>query len=502
VSVRRSIVAVLILLAFVPLTTRPALAHGFEGRVDLPVPLWLYLYGSAAAVLLSFLVIGLFLGKEHAPHRYSRFDLLKVRAFRMTLASRPFLSVLRFTSVVLFLLIIFAGLFGNQSPGNNFAPTFVWIVWWVGFSFFVGLVGNLWPLVNPWKVLFEWADGLALRLGVEGGLELNEPYPKRWGVWPALMLFFAFVWIELVFEHPDTPLNVVLFALLYSAITWTAMVLFGKETWLRHGEVFSVFFGVLARLAPTEARVTDPELCRECGCRAENGGCVNCYECFAHADPKSRQLNLRPPAVGLGRPEEPMAGLLAFVVFMLSAVTYDGLMVTPLWAEVQKLPIPALNTVGLLTVPLAFGVLYLGFVKLSQLLGGGTVSFRRLAAAYVFSLVPITFAYQVAHYYTLLLFNGQMIFLQVSDPFGWGWDLVGTASYQVNNAVVGAAFVWYSQVALIVAGHVLAVYLAHAIALRLFEDPGRALRSQYPILVLMVLYTVLSLWILSQPIVE
>lgn len=121
-----------------------------------------------------------------------------------------------------------------------------------------------------------------------------------------------------------------------------------------------------------------------------------------------------------------------------------------------------------------------------------------LAAAYAYSLVPIA----LAHYYTLLLFNGQVIIVQASDPFGRGWDLFGTAGYQLNNAVVGAAFVWYSQVALIVAGHVVAVYLAHAIALRSGRDPKRALRSQYPMLALMVLYTVLSLWISSQPIVE
>jgi hypothetical protein len=191
-------------------SSSPALAHGFEGRVDLPVPLWLYLYGAGAAVLLSFVVVGLFVGKEHAPHRYPRFDLLKVRPLRAVFTARLFLFVVRLISVALFLLVLLAGLFGNRSPGYNFAPTFVWIVWWVGFGFFAGFVGNLWPLVNPWKILFEWVEGVARRLG--GGLELNEPYPKRWGVWPALAFFFAFVWVELVFAHPDTPLNVALFA--------------------------------------------------------------------------------------------------------------------------------------------------------------------------------------------------------------------------------------------------------------------------------------------------
>jgi hypothetical protein len=134
--------------------------------------------------------------------------------------------------------------------------------------------------------------------------------------------------------------------------------------------------------------------------------------------------------------------------------------------------------------------------------GGGEVPLGQLAPAYVYSLVPIAIAYQVAHYYTYLLIQGQGMISYVSDPFGWGWDLFGTAGYEIKIGVVDAAFVWYSQVALIVAGHVIDVYLAHLISLRFFEDSKRALRSQSPMLVLMSLYTVLSLWILSQPIVE
>ncbi len=382
----------------------------------------------------------------------------------------------------------------------------------MGFSFFTTFVGNVWPLVNPWKILFEWADALARRSPI-GGLELDEPYPKGWGVWPALALFFGFVWVELVFEGAAAPFNIAVLALLYSVLTWAGMAAFGKDAWLRGGEAFSVFFGILARFAPTEARVTDAKICKECdgACRSE-GGCVNCYECFERAAPKDRELNLRPPAVGLILPGRVTPDHLTFVVFMLASVTYDGLMVTPLWEEFRGLASPilrvfedraelVLGTLGLVAVPLVFLCAYAGFVKLSQVLGG-EANFGRLAAAYAYSLVPIALAYQVAHYYTLLLFNGQMIIVQVSDPLGRGWDLFGTADYQVNNAVLGAAFVWYSQVALIVAGHVFAVYLAHAIALRSVRDPKRALRSQYPMLALMVLYTVLSLWIISQPIVE
>jgi hypothetical protein len=144
---------------------------------------------------------------------------------------------------------------------------------------------------------------------------------------------------------------------------------------------------------------------------------------------------------------------------------------------------------------------YLGFVGLSRVLGGGR-GFGRFAAAYAFSLVPIAVAYQEAHYYTLLLVQGQAFVARLSDPFGWGWNLFGTVGFQPRYGLVVAGFVWYSQVALIVAGHMVAVYLAHLISLRLLRNPKRAMLSQLPMLVFIVLYTVSSLWILAQPIVE
>jgi hypothetical protein len=504
------ILAAVILLSL--LAARPALAHGFGQRYDLPVPLWLYLYGAASAVLLSFVVFGFFLGEKGTPGGYPRLNLLRFGLFRATLANRAFVSGMRFFSVAVFVLIILTGLFGDQTPALNFAPTFVWVIWWVGLSLFVALIGNVWALANPFKIVFEWADGAVRRLGVEDGLEPDTSYPARWDVWPALALFFAFAWVELVFYGSSTPRNIAFLALLYSSVTWAGMSFFGKETWLRRGEAFSVFFGILARFDPTETRVTDGEVCEERDGCGTGDGCVNCYECFARAAPEHRELNLRPPAVGLLRSERTSAARVMFVIFMLSSVTYDGLLATPLWVGVifslQSIAgsfgiLSSLfyGTLGLLIAPLLFFALYAGFVKLCQILGDGT-DFWRLAGAFAYSLVPIALAYQAAHYYTLLLTEGQNIIYLISDPFGWGWNLFGTSGYDPNVGIVGAAFVWYSQVALIVGGHVVAVYLAHAIALRTARSPKPALRSQLPMVALMVLYTVTSLWILSQPIVE
>ena len=292
-------------------------------------------------------------------------------------------------------------------------------------------------------------------------------------VWPAVLLYAAFTWVELVFAGSSTPPNVATLALSYSVLTWGGMVIYGKDAWVRRGDAFSVYFDLLARFAPTaeSAASEGPELC------------------------------LRPFAVGLCRLDPPAPDRMVFVVLVLAGVTYDGLLATPLWLELVRLT-PISQTTGLFAMLLFFLAVYLAFVWLSRLSGGGGVSPGRLAAAYVYSLLPIAIAYQVAHYFTYLLVQGQAIISHLSDPFGWGWNLFGTAGYDVRVGVVGAAFVWYSQVTLIVAGHVVAVYVAHEISLRFLRDPWRALRSQLPMLALMILYTVSTLWILSRPIVE
>ncbi len=458
------------------LGAQPSFAHGVGQSYDLPLPLWLYTYGAGAVVLLSFLPISLFAGggRRSGKHGHSRRNLLVFAPIRTVLTNRFVLNCARGLSVFLFALVVVSGFVGDQSEGSNLSPTFVWIIWWVGFSFFTAFVGNVWPLLSPWKVIFDLAQSLAGKLGVRLGCGVQ--YPQAWGVWPAVALYGAFVWVELVFEGAAVPLSISVLIVAYSIVTWGGMAAFGSDAWVRGGEAFAVYFGVLGRFAPFELRV-NPERVAE------------------------REIELRLPAVGLAAPGCQRAGMVAFVVLMLAGVAYDGLLATPLWLEVLRLT-PATQTIGLVVLFLLFLAAFLGFVSLSWLVGGGGVPVARLAAAYVYTLVPIAVAYQVSHYWTYLLIQGQAIISHVSDPLGLGWDLFGTAGYELRVGFLDVALVWYAQVALVVAGHVAAVYLAHVVSNRYFAPPTLAIRSQLPMLVLMILYTVASLWILSQPIVD
>ena len=150
--------------------------------------------------------------------------------------------------------------------------------------------------------------------------------------------------------------------------------------------------------------------------------------------------------------------------------------------------------------PLLLAGLYFAVIVMMARIERSNVEY--LGGMFVLSLVPIAIAYHIAHYFSLLMVAGQFIIPLVSDPFGYGWDLFDTMLYRIDIGIVDAKFIWYLSVTAIVTGHIVAVWVGHVTAYALFRDASIARRSQYPMLVLMVGYTMLSLWILAQPIVE
>jgi hypothetical protein len=438
----------------------PAAAHGFGQRFDLPLPLWLWVSGAGATLVVTFAVMALFVSDVRLP----RVRLFEVPAFLLTF--------LRCLAVLAFLLTLATGFFGTQDPYRNLAPTMVWVLWWVGFAFVCALVIDLWAPANP--------------LGVFPDMQGVMRYPAWLGAWPAVALLFAFAWAELVWRDNDVPSYLAAALLAYAAITWAGMLLFGRGGWLAHGEAFTLAFGILGRFAPLELA--------------------------------GRELRLRAPGAGLVGERAPSFSMLVFVLLMLATVTFDGFMETALYQSLatsaqQQFPgllfalserglgeSEVLATLALAAFPIVFlGAYWLTAWGMARLAGAASVS--RVARAFVLSLVPIAVAYHLAHYFSLLLTAGQFVIPLASDPFGYGWNLFGTAGYRVDLGLLSPYVFWYSAVVLIVAGHAIAVFVAHLEAWRLFGNRRDALASQVPLLVLMVAYTMLSLWILAQPIV-
>jgi hypothetical protein len=255
------------------------------------------------------------------------------------------------------------------------------------------------------------------------------------------------------------------------------MAVFGREHWTGNGEGFAVAFGLLARIAPFAVR---------------DGSVV-----------------VRWPFTGLAGAER-VPGTVLLVAVMLGSTSFDGFSRTTTWQDllagvradlagssqrVSDLVTTLVNVVGLGLLVGAVVATYLAAVWAARALVHAP---RSLVPDFVLPLVPIAAAYLVAHYFSFFLIQGQFIGTIASDPFGKGWDLFGTRDFAPNLAIVSTATVWYVQVAALVVGHVAGLAIAHDRAVAIFEDRRAALRSQYPMLALMVLYTVGGLWVLSR----
>jgi hypothetical protein len=449
------------------------LAHAIGGVRDVPLPLWLFLYGGAVVLVLSFVALGvlwrrpLLEGTDEGrplPQGLQRF-----------LLSTGLRLVAGGASLALLILLFLASLLGEPSAGQNLAPTFVFVVFWVGMVLVVILLGNIWPLLNPWRagadlVAWFWREaGWEWRAGAT--------YPERLGRWPAAVLLFAFTALELAYVEPANPRALALAILLYSWITWVGMATFGREVWLRNGEAFSVYFELLGGIAPFGRRRSDG------------------------------QLVARAPLSGLTIRGHPR-GTLAFVCVMLGSVAFDGYSRTSRWIEwrfeLQEpyvLDDPGLadliwtgfNLSGLIAFVALVAVAFLAAIYVAKAVVTTTVS---LPGAFVASLVPIACAYAIAHYFSLLVIQGQVAIPLASDPFGFGWDLFGTADFQPDPTVISPNTTWYVQVGVLVAGHIFGLLLAHDRAVALYESPRKAIRTQYAMLALMVVYTVGGLWLL------
>ena len=453
-----------------------AYAHALAQRYDLPLPLSHFLVGAGAAVAISFVILALFWRRKKNGSTDSDYTIARGNV------PSALVAICQALVVGVLALVVVAGLFGHASTFKNIAPVSVWVIGWVGLSFASAFVGNVWTLINPWSAAFDFVESLARPW--TRNLSLHWRYPASLGAWPACALFFVFAWLELIAPGRDVPRNVAIGVAIYSVLTWGGFVLFGRKVWLKGGEAFSIAFDLFGRFAPLH-----------------------------FSKDEHWHFTLRPYAAGLLPHQAFAPSMIAFTLLMLATVTADGIMETPLWVtafdqlvanrggtEARAMTYMLLASAPLVVGPLVLAGLYVGVVALMARMTGSSAA--ALAGWFVLSLVPIAIAYHLSHYFSLLMVAGQFIIPLASDPFGYGWDLFGTTLYRIDIGIVDAKLIWYLAVSAIVVGHIIAVWVGHVTAFAVFSDAGAARRSQFPMLVLMVGYTMLSLWIIAQPIVE
>jgi hypothetical protein len=449
--------------------------HGFGPRYDLPAPLFWYLFAAAGVVIISFVLVVAFAGEQVGPKalHYPRRPI----PFLLRLARSPWPKAVGGTIGVLALLaIVLTGLFGSTDSTYSPAEYLVWIYFWAGLVILSGLVGNLWCLLNPWAAIYD----LVTRFARRGPL---WKLPNV-GVWPAAAAYFSFACLELTTGMANQPRVVGALALAYSAVTLAGMILFGRDQWLEHCEAFTVLFGIVGRFGPIEAE------------RRDDGAISAVY--------------VRPWGVGLLQPGPSGWDRIFFVILMLSTLAFDGILATPAWQDfnvtLEPLWLPMgpwgfffVRTLGITLLTIAFLLVFVAFMEMVIFFGNRKVDFVTTATGFAMTLVPIALVYNAAHNYSYVVVQSQALIPLLNDPLHRGWHLLpALANVTPSFALAQASTVWFAQVVLIVLGHVIAVYLAHMRAGERFRSAQRALLSQYPMLALMVIYTMTSLLILAQ----
>jgi hypothetical protein len=448
----------------------PALTHAFGERYDSPVPLSLFVFGGAVVVCLSFLLI------------YRREVVAPAGGPPAEEIAPPRAGPVAATiSLLVLALLIAAGVFGSQGIPENIVPTAFWVYLWVALPLAVGVIGDFTGPVNPFAAIARGAGASRIRRAVLGTPD-PLPWPERLGYWIAVFFFFLVVLGELVVNAQATlPRVSAVGFVVYAVLCAAGALVFGADAWVTRAELFTVLFATWGKLG---------------------------Y--FRFRAPGRRGF-----AGGLEVPFEPVLSRVVFVLLLLVSVTFDGLLSTPQWKRLTA-ALPgdvepgtgantAFATLSLVILTALMMTLFGMFAVAAARAGRHGESALGALTGLLPSLLPISFGYLLAHYMQYILINGQLIIPLLGDPFGTGHSVLPypfNDDYEVNTSVMPISVVWYFQIIVIILAHIVAVVLAHRYLVIRSEQTSLARRAEWPWLVAMVGYTMISLWLLAQPLVE
>lgn len=431
-----------------------AAAHALVERYEAPLPLVAYIGGAALAVAMSFAFVMLRGERRPQPAAAAR--------PRVRTVPRWLRGLLSAVGLLAWLWIMLQGFFGGSDPTADVGNVFAWVLGWVGVAVVSALIAPIWTWLDPFSTIHRLLSALSQRVGLTSGSAAARPWPLRLGKWPAVLAILVVIWLELVaFVLGGRLLATVILA--YTLFTLAGMSYFGRDAWRQNAEVFSVWFGLLNRLAPF--------------------GAVGA--------PEEGRLERRPFASALTAARWTSAEIV-LVTLGTAAIIYDGISQTDIYVRLfyqTDWPLP----------PLLLHTLVMGafFAFLLALVFGVVRQLGRQAVGA--GLLPVAVGYLLAHYIVALLIDSQALILALNDPLLRGDDLLPYPFSQWQPALfIPVSLLWSLQLAAVVGGHVIGAWAGHATLSG--SDASQPLR-QLPLAALMVFLTSLTLWSLGQEVV-
>ena len=457
-------------IVFFILIVNKAEAHVSERALVLLLPTEFYIPAGLSVLILTIFISYItpisFISSIFLPY-----EITKVYSSNKTtlFLENTLKTITSLISFFLLFLLILAGIYGSRDPLDNPLPLFIWTVWFMMMPIIQILVGNFWSYANPWygiaKIIFK-------------GKSIYR-YPSKFIFFPPSIGFLLFALFMLVYIAPDDPDRLAIVVMIYWGLNFFLIRVFGFQ-WLEKGECFSVFYNLLSKLSCFWI---------------ENGKLF-----VGLFGSQLRNINNLPVSSVL------------FLSIILATLSFDGLNETFWWFSVidvnplefyGRSSVYTENTLGLILFVMFLLIIFSLTIFVGHFILEENINFRDIIGINAISLLPIALAYHIAHYLTSFIVNIQYAYKVSSDPFGMGSDYFNFGNYNVTtsffNTIDSVKLIWLVQASSIVAGHVLAILLAHSISSNYLKTKKSVLISQFPISLFMVGYTFLGLWILSSP---
>ncbi len=455
-----------------------------------------------------------------------RFELTRWSWFKRMVQNRAFQFVVIAPFLLGFVLAIMTGLIGTPVGSRNFSIIFVWIVWWaLLIVFMVPFGARIWCTVCPIPAPGEWLSHLALiGKGKEKPLSVvAHGWPKRFkNIWLQNASFLGVALFSAIIL--TRPLATALVLLAFIGVAIALSLKFGKRVFCRYVCPVGGFIGLYSMVAPVEIRVKDPKVClshkeKECIRGSENGYgcpwmeypgtmgrntyCGMCTECLKTCTKDNVAVNLRPFGTDLwvtkGRGLDE-----AYKAFIMTtcALVYSTVMLGP-WAQLKDMAnihsLPEFGAYAVLFLSanlLILPGLFLGVVWLAQKLAkmgtndklvvpviaaqSGAPTLKKLWIDVAYAFVPLGLIGWIAFSLSFIFVNGSYAIPLLSDPFGWGWNLLGTVDFHWTP--IFPDMIKFLQAPLLLGGLVLSILTAHRI-LRQYFSESQAFRGLIPVAV-------------------
>lgn len=449
--------------------------------------------------------------------------------------TRPWLlALLRIFTAVVFLLVIYAGLFGTAIPERNIATVLTWTIWWSGVVISVFFAGSAWCAICPWDAIASWLVKRKLWRRGEATTSLNLKVPKLFrNVWPALFMLSGLTWLELGGGITIDPYATSLLALLMVVLATVSLALYERKAFCRYFCAIGRTIGAYSSLSPVALRPVDENTCLECktlecyhgtkdiepcpthlvmGRITQNTYCTSCGACVISCPHQNVSWNLRGAGEEITFASRPHWDEAWFIMGLLALTIFHGITMIPFWENWIRQLAMVIGDSGRLLTSFSIGMflgllvpvlLYVICIKLTMWSGKIKGEFHRIFSALAFTGLPLAFSYHIAHNLSHFVRESHGFWSVLFNPLGIDTQPLGMGElhFRHMNPLLGNDVIFAIQGGLVIAGFWLAVRIARQRILQYTDSKKTRFVMVLPILSFIIIISLINLWLLMQPMV-